>query len=67
MRPRTPRSRIGTDSATPPELRNRTHRLAKLKAAKQRLDAEAARRNGSKINGGRHGRRRPDGRVARRG
>ncbi len=30
------------DSATPPELRNRTHRLAKLKAAKQRLDAEAA-------------------------
>ena len=30
------------DSATPPELRNRTHRLAKLQAAKQRLDAEAA-------------------------
>jgi transposase len=30
------------DSGAPPELRNRTQRLAKLKAAKQRLDAEAA-------------------------
>src|SRR5215211_3912105 len=29
-------------SGAPPELRNRTERLAKLKAAKQRLDAEAA-------------------------
>jgi transposase len=29
-------------SAGPPELRNRVQRLAKLKAAKQRLDAEAA-------------------------
>jgi hypothetical protein len=31
-----------SDSGAPPELRNRTERLAKLKAAKQRLDAEAA-------------------------
>jgi transposase len=31
-----------SDSGAPPELRNRTQRLAKLKAAKQRLDAEAA-------------------------
>ena len=31
-----------SDSGGPPELRNRTQRLAKLKAAKQRLDAEAA-------------------------
>jgi transposase len=32
----------GSDSTTPPELQNPTQRLAKLKAAKQRLDAEAA-------------------------
>jgi hypothetical protein len=31
-----------SDSAGPPELRNRSERLAKLKAAKQRLEAEAA-------------------------
>jgi transposase len=31
-----------SDSAGPPELRNRSQRLAKLKAAKQRLEAEAA-------------------------
>lgn len=31
-----------SDSGGPPELRNRVQRLAKLKAAKQRLDAEAA-------------------------
>jgi transposase len=31
-----------SDSATPPELRNPRQRLAKLKAAKQRLDADAA-------------------------
>jgi transposase len=31
-----------SDSGAPPELRNRTQRLAKLKAAKHRLDAEAA-------------------------
>ena len=31
-----------SDSGGPPELRNPTQRLAKLKAAKQRLDAEAA-------------------------
>lgn len=31
-----------SDAGGPPELRNRTQRLAKLKAAKQRLDAEAA-------------------------
>jgi transposase len=30
-----------SDSASPPELRNRSERLAKLKAAKQRLEAEA--------------------------
>ena len=31
-----------SDSAGPPELRNRSERLAKLKAAKQRLEVEAA-------------------------
>jgi transposase len=31
-----------SNSATPPELRNPAQRLAKLKAAKQRLDADAA-------------------------
>ena len=34
--------RDGSDPTTPPELQNPTQRLAKLRAAKQRLDAEAA-------------------------
>ena len=55
------------DSATPPELRNRTHRLAKLQAAKQRLDAEAADAQRVQDQRRRPGRPRPAGRVARRG
>ena len=56
-----------SDSGGPPELRNRTQRLAKLKAAKQRLDAEAAEAHGFKINGERTGSRLGDRRAPRRG